>query len=82
MFWAGAANIGDGVTIDLSQMDRVVVSRDRKLTAVGAGARWQDVYSKLVPMNLSVVGGRVGTVGVSGLTLGGNSNSIERRIGS
>ncbi|KAL8659532.1 MAG: hypothetical protein Q9226_000374 [Calogaya cf. arnoldii] len=62
MFWAGAANIQDGVTIDLSQMDRVVVSRDRKLTAVGAGARWQDVYSKLDPMNLSVVGGRVGSV--------------------
>ncbi|KAL8854847.1 MAG: hypothetical protein Q9221_000353 [Calogaya cf. arnoldii] len=81
MFWAGAANIQDGVTIDLSQMDRVVVSRNRKLTAVGAGARWQDVYSKLDPMNLSVVGGRVGSVGVSGLTLGGGNSYFAPRHG-
>lgn len=73
MFWAGAANIQDGVTIDLSQMNQIVVSRDRKITSVGPGARWQDVYAKLDPMNLSVVGGRAGTVGVAGLTLGGAS---------
>lgn len=71
MFWAGAANIQDGVTIDLSQMSRIKVSKDRKIVSVGAGARWQDVYARLDPMNLSVVGGRAGTVGVAGLTLGG-----------
>ncbi len=71
MFWAGAANIQDGVTIDLSEMSRIHVSQDRKVVSVGAGARWQDVYAILGPMNLSVVGGRAGTVGVAGLTLGG-----------
>ena len=71
MSWAGAANIQDGVTIDLSQMNTVIVNDDEKVTRVGPGARWADVYSKLAPMNLSVVGGRVSDVGVAGLTLGG-----------
>jgi hypothetical protein len=39
---------------------------------VGAGALWQDVYDVLEPHGLSVLGGRVGDVGVAGLTLGGN----------
>ncbi|KAL8843930.1 MAG: hypothetical protein Q9176_001625 [Flavoplaca citrina] len=51
-------------------MNRLIVSRDETLTAVGPGVRWQDVYAKLEPMGLSVVGGRAGSVGVSGLTLG------------
>ncbi|KAL8920725.1 MAG: hypothetical protein Q9208_006055 [Pyrenodesmia sp. 3 TL-2023] len=81
MFWAGAANIQDGVTIDLSEMSRIKVSKDQKIVSVGAGARWQDVYSKLEPMNLSVVGGRAGTVGVAGLTLGGGNSYFAPRYG-
>lgn len=71
MSWAGAANIQDGVTIDLSQMNSVDVYDDREITGVGPGARWSDVYTMLSPKNLSVVGGRVSDVGVAGLTLGG-----------
>ena len=71
MSWAGAANIQDGVTIDLGQMKSVVVNDERTITQVGPGARWSDVYSKLSPMDLSVVGGRVSDVGVAGVTLGG-----------
>ena len=71
MWWAGAANIQDGVTIDLSELNEVGVSQDRTITSVGGGARWEDVYYKLDPMNLAVVGGRVHDVGVAGLTLGG-----------
>lgn len=72
MSWAGAANIQDGVTIDLSQMNSVDVSDNQRLTRVGPGARWHDVYSKLDSLGLSVVGGRVSDVGVAGLTLGGD----------
>ena len=71
MSWAGAANIQHGVTIDLGLMNAVNVNDDRKITRVGPGARWADVYSKLDAMGLSVVGGRVSDVGVAGLTLGG-----------
>ena len=72
MSWAGAANIQDGVTMDLSEMNMVEISGDQKVTGVGPGARWHDVYSKLDELGLSVVGGRVSDVGVAGLTLGGN----------
>ncbi len=71
MSWAGAANIQDGVTIDLGLMKGVTVSPNSTTISVGSGARWQDVYSKLDAMNLSVAGGRVYDVGVGGLLLGG-----------
>lgn len=71
MWWAGASNIPDGVTIDLGSLKQVKISTDRKITSVGGGARWEDVYLKLDAMNLAVAGGRVADVGVGGLTLGG-----------
>jgi hypothetical protein len=51
----------------------VQLSDDRTTTSVGPGNTWYDVYSKLDPQNVSVVGGREAGVGVGGLTLGGNS---------
>ena len=81
MSWAGAANIQSGVTIDLSAMNAVTVSRDWRTTFVGAGARWQDVYLKLDAMKLAVSGGRVNDVGVGGLTLGGGNSYFASRYG-
>lgn len=69
--FAGASNIQHGVTIDLKELNQVEVSNDRTLTKVGAGNKWIDVYSKLDPQKLSVVGGRVADIGVGGLTLRG-----------
>ena len=71
MSWAGAANIANGITIDLSAMNGVEVRHDRSITSVGGGARWVDVYLKLDAMNLAVAGGRVFDVGVGGLLTGG-----------
>lgn len=47
------------------------MSQDRATTQVGTGNRWEDVYAKLDPMKLAVIGGRNGDIGVGGLTLGG-----------
>lgn len=69
--FAGASNIAGGVTIDLGALNEITLAKDRKTTRVGAGNRWLDVYEKLTPQNLSVVGGRVSGIGVGGLTLGG-----------
>jgi FAD/FMN-containing dehydrogenase len=71
MSWAGAANIQDSVTIDMSALDSVSVNEAGTLTTVGPGARWGDVYLVLDALNLAVSGGRVNTVGVGGLLLGG-----------
>ena len=60
MTWAGSANIQDGVTIDLSALNRVSVRvRNRTVVGIGPGARWANVYGVLEPMNLTVAGGRV-----------------------
>ncbi|KAL8846137.1 MAG: hypothetical protein Q9221_008754 [Calogaya cf. arnoldii] len=79
--FAGASNIQDGITIDLSKLRQVEVSKDRTVTKVGAGNRWLDVYSKLDVMGLSVVGGRVAHIGVGGLTLGGGVSFFSGRHG-
>lgn len=73
MWWAGASNIEDGVTIDLSLLKQVQVSDNRKIVFVGGGARWEEVYRVLDALNLAVAGARVIDVGVGGLTLGGKA---------
>ena len=76
----GSANINEGVTIDLSSMRQVEVSLDRTVAFVGPGSRWGDVYLELDAMNLTVAGGRVFTVGVGGLIIGGRQNSLTSSV--
>lgn len=52
-------------------MNCISVSEDRTTVSIGPGCRWLDVYDTLEPFGLTVVGGRVASVGVGGLILGG-----------
>ncbi|MCJ1377709.1 hypothetical protein MMC17_000805 [Xylographa soralifera] len=81
MSWAGAANIQDGITIDLSAMNQVEVSANSTITSIGGGARWEDVYLKLDRMGLAVAGGRVAEVGVGGLLIGGGNSFFAAQHG-
>ncbi|KAI9800734.1 MAG: hypothetical protein M1833_003150 [Piccolia ochrophora] len=81
MPWGGAANIADGITIDLERMRDVTVTPDGDTVAVEAGARWGDVYSLLDPMGIAVSGGRYSSVGVGGLTTGGGNSFFAARYG-
>ncbi|KAL8695600.1 MAG: hypothetical protein Q9224_003311 [Gallowayella concinna] len=76
--FAGASNIQAGLTIDLVNLKQLEVSTDKTLTKVGSGNRWQDVYNYLERRELSVVGGRVGDIGVGGLTLGGEEDAAPK----
>jgi len=70
--WAGSANIaGNGLTIDLSLMESVTLDSTDNVVSIGPGSKWAKVYETLATKGLAVVGGRVGKVGVGGLTLGG-----------
>lgn len=71
--WAGAANIKDGVTIDLSLLDKIVYNKEKSTASIGPGARWNSVYETLDDFGVLVPGARVGTVGVGGYILGGKS---------
>lgn len=69
--FAGASNADGGVTIDLVRLDEVGLAEDKKSVRIGSGNRWGKVYRKLEEDQLTVVGGRVATVGVGGAILGG-----------
>ncbi|KAI9711453.1 MAG: hypothetical protein M1828_001911 [Chrysothrix sp. TS-e1954] len=77
-----AANIGsNGVTIDLSALNAVQVSTDQSVASIGPGARWKDVYLKLDSLGIAVSGGRVSSVGVGGLTMGGGKSFFASKVG-
>ena len=55
----------------MTRFNHIVISKDSQTVEVGAGLTWGDVYAYLVPKGFNVVGGRINSVGVAGLTLGG-----------
>jgi FAD/FMN-containing dehydrogenase len=69
--WAGANDISDGVTIDLSMMNSTVYNKQAGTASILPGARWQSVYKTLAPYDVTVPGGRGGPVGVGGFLVGG-----------
>lgn len=69
--FAGASNIADGITIDLSRMNEISINKNNGTVFIEPGNTWLDIYRRLADENLTVVGGRIGEVGIGGLTLGG-----------
>lgn len=72
-----SSNIQNGVTIDLSRINKVEYNKQRSTTSIGPGTRWVDVYRVLDQLGVSVPGGRAGSVGVAGLTLGGEDTALS-----
>jgi FAD/FMN-containing dehydrogenase len=78
--WAGRA-LCDGVVIDLSGMNGVVIEPATHTARISGGARASDVVEAADPFGLAPVTGSVGTVGVAGLTLGGGYGPLIGRFG-
>ncbi|KAI5779347.1 putative 6-hydroxy-D-nicotine oxidase [Geopyxis carbonaria] len=77
--WASG---GDGVLlIDLAALNMVDLSADKKVARVGPGNRWNRVYDVLDTTGVTVVGGRLPTVGVGGLMLGGGLSHWSNQYG-
>ncbi|KAF3352543.1 hypothetical protein VdG1_08994 [Verticillium dahliae VDG1] len=74
----GGNNVHNGVTIDLSLFNRTPVHNSTcgKVASIGAGSRWASVLAETEKHGLGVPGGRIGTVGVAGLTLGGGTSFL------
>lgn len=68
---AGTSSIHNGLVVDLSRLNSVEISDDESTAFIGTGNRWRDVYPVLEKRGLLTVGGRAGSVGVGGFTLGG-----------
>ncbi|KAJ7272502.1 hypothetical protein C8J57DRAFT_1064665 [Mycena rebaudengoi] len=76
MNWARASNIGpSGFTIDMQKMNQITLAANKSIVALGPGSSWGEVYGKLDPLGVTVLGGRTAGVGVGGLLLGGNYSS-------
>jgi FAD/FMN-containing dehydrogenase len=78
--WAGRA-LCDGIVIDLSAMNGVVVGPDDHTARVSGGARAGDVAAVADPLHLAPVAGSVGAVGMAGFTLGGGYGPLIGRFG-
>ncbi|CAH0028408.1 unnamed protein product [Clonostachys rhizophaga] len=78
---AGANNIEDGVTIDLSMMYGTTYDPVTELASVLPATNWLNVYNTLDPLGRGVPGGRLGDVGVGGLLLGGGFSLYLYRNG-
>jgi len=78
--WAGRA-LCDGIVIDLSGMNSVVIDPATHTARISGGARASDVVEAADPLGLASVTGSVGTVGMAGLTLGGGYGPLIGRFG-
>ncbi|KAL6786716.1 hypothetical protein J3E68DRAFT_420406 [Trichoderma sp. SZMC 28012] len=79
--YASGTNAENGITIDLSRLKDITISDDRKSVTVGAGCRFGEIYDKLEAHGLGCVGGRISSVGVSGLTMGGGISFFSSERG-
>jgi hypothetical protein len=70
-----------GVLITLERLVQLEFSDDKKILKVGTGNLWGDVYNFAGQQGRVVVGGRVPTVGVGGLALGGGLSFLGNQRG-
>ena len=77
--WEGRA-LCDGIVIDLSGMNDVVVAADRRSATISGGALAADLVAATDPLGLAAVMGAA-AVGMAGLTLSGGYGPLIGRFG-
>ncbi|PSK58778.1 hypothetical protein B9Z65_6793 [Elsinoe australis] len=77
----GANNIENGVLLSLNRLKTLSLAEDKATVSIGAGNRWIEVYQFLEPEGLYVIGGRLSTIGVPGVTLFGGVNYLINKYG-
>ena len=60
-----------GILIAMNRFNQITYHKNNQTVDLGAGQRWHAVYETLSQYNVTVVGGRVNSVGIAGLMLGG-----------
>lgn len=77
----GLGSVDDGLVIDLSPMNQIVVDGAAKVARVQGGALLKDLLEATHQEGLTVPVGIIGTTGVGGLTLGGGIGHFSRTFG-
>ncbi|KAG8165011.1 hypothetical protein KVR01_005286 [Diaporthe batatas] len=75
------ASISGGPLISTSQLNEVVYDAASSTVRVGPGNKWDDVHKVLDPLGVTVVGGRIGNVGVGGYVLGAGLSFLSTQYG-
>jgi FAD/FMN-containing dehydrogenase len=65
------SSIAGSPLINLKALNEINYDPSSGTVQVGPGNRWTDVVKALQPYNVTVVGGRIGHVGVGGYIVGG-----------
>lgn len=78
---AAYGSVDDGVVIDVRELADVQIDPDTRTAWVGAGATAGGVSTAAAQHGLAVGFGDAGTVGVSGITLGGGVGYLSRAQG-
>jgi len=65
------ASVKDGPLISTASLNEVLFDNVAQTVRVGPGNRWEDVIDALEGTGMTVVGGRIGEVGVGGYVVGG-----------
>jgi len=77
----GAANTDGGVLIALSAFTNITIAADHKSVQAGPALNWYDLYSALEPYGLIAIGGRLKTIGIAGLSIGGGISYFSAKYG-
>ncbi|KAJ3531910.1 hypothetical protein NM208_g372 [Fusarium decemcellulare] len=77
----GHATVKDGVLISFSEMVGATYDKSKNLAYVKPGGEWNDVISDLYEDGVTIVGGRLGLVGVGGFLLQGGISFLSSQYG-
>ncbi|KAF1913849.1 hypothetical protein BDU57DRAFT_324528 [Ampelomyces quisqualis] len=77
----GFASIKGGPLISTKELNEVTFDAASMTVRVGPGNDWQDVHKALEGTNATVVGGRIGEVGVGGYVVGGGLSFLSTQYG-
>ncbi|KAH8889611.1 FAD binding domain-containing protein [Thozetella sp. PMI_491] len=75
------ASIDDRAVISTASLNGITLDVDAATVRVGPGNRWDDVAAALDGTHRTVVGGRLGNVGVGGYLLGGGLSFLSAEYG-
>jgi FAD/FMN-containing dehydrogenase len=77
----GFSTCDEGIVLDLSPMNWVMINPDEGTAVVGGGALLGDLDRAAAPYGLVMPAGVVSHTGAAGLTLGGGMGWLSRRLG-
>ncbi|KAI1505081.1 hypothetical protein F5X99DRAFT_431169 [Biscogniauxia marginata] len=77
----GHATAQDGVLVATRQIAGATYDAGSGIASVGPGGEWNDVIGDLEPYGVTIVGGRLGVVGVGGYLLQGGISFLSAQYG-